>query len=479
VTGCVETLIQCGTDRYGPVHSEMLMSIVDVVKRESPQTPLLLDGKVYCEDRPQRRGPGGVNLWYDMATLRVMYRLTRLTGEPGYRQFADRYIQTYLSRAVKPNGLIAWGSHIWYDAYNDAIGGDAAPADYHEILVLHPEWAELYRLNPAATRRAIDGIWQWHVIDKQTGQHNRHDNGELGLSFAFAGGSFALANAFLYAQTGLTQYLARARLITDWHWRHRDPATGLTPDEASTYSTRYDATHCFTTVTGPHAAQLLHCYELTRDPWFRDVAVAYIKAYDRWGYDPTNRTYSAMLRLDGTPEPEQPQGTGYDAWAPTGPVDVWKSTIFSYEFPVLAAQSSVYAYELSAGADGRGDPALLGIARRWAELIEASLPVQSGRRWKQPREDALPLTPYTGGNYAEDYGRTISFFVHLYHATQQAQYRQVAERVARDAVDKLYVNGLFRGHPAKPYYEATQGVGLLLHAFLELDALPDRWQHAL
>ena len=36
-------------------------------------------------------------------------------------------------------------------------------------------------------------------------------------------------------------------------------------------------------------------------------------------------------------------------------------------------------------------------------------------------------------------------------------------------MSKLYYNGLFRGHPAKPYYEATDGVGFLLYALLELD----------
>jgi len=34
----------------------------------------------------------------------------------------------------------------------------------------------------------------------------------------------------------------------------------------------------------------------------------------------------------------------------------------------------------------------------------------------------------------------------------------------------MYVNGLFKGHPAKPYYQANDGVGFLLYALLELDA---------
>jgi hypothetical protein len=58
----------------------------------------------------------------------------------------------------------------------------------------------------------------------------------------------------------------------------------------------------------------------------------------------------------------------------------------------------------------------------------------------------------------------------------------LAEGIARDAVGKLYVEtvkkdpqgkakkyGIFKGHPAKPYYESTNGVGILLYALLELD----------
>src|SRR5882672_11361190 len=90
VSNCVETLIQYGTDRYGPIRTDMFMSIIDVETRESPEKPLLLDGQVYGEGRPQRRNPGGANLWYDQATIRVMYRLSKLTGNSKYAEAADR-----------------------------------------------------------------------------------------------------------------------------------------------------------------------------------------------------------------------------------------------------------------------------------------------------------------------------------------------------------------------------------------------------
>jgi DUF1680 family protein len=82
----------------------------------------------------------------------------------------------------------------------------------------------------------------------------------------------------------------------------------------------------------------------------------------------------------------------------------------------------------------------------------------------------MPLAKETGGVYAEDYGRSISLFVHLYRATNEKEYLALANNLAEDAVRKLYHNGLFKGHPAKPYYETTNGVGILLMALLELDS---------
>jgi len=100
------------------------------------------------------------------------------------------------------------------------------------------------------------------------------------------------------------------------------------------------------------------------------------------------------------------------------------------------------------------------------------MPPKPGRRWREELEEAMPEVRQTGGAYAEDYGRAISFFVHLHRATNNEHDLQLAGKLAREAVQKLYENGLFKGHPAKPYYEVTDGVGLLLWALLELDA-PD------
>ncbi len=469
VQQCIDTLIQHGTDRYGEVESPLLMAVLDINRRQSPEAPELYDSLIRTEDRLHRRGERGTNLWYDQNVLRAMYRLSEVTGEQRYAQAADAYLRFALEVCVKPNGLLVWGTHIYWDCFADRAGGDQDGAGPHEILIHLPAWEAMYRVNPEAIRREVDGIWQWHIIDHETGLHNRHDDQQRGCDFAFSGGSFALAFASMYHLTSEAVYLERARTVANWHWRHRDPITGLVAD-APGLAGRYDGRHSFTSVTGPFASQLLRCYELTGDASFRDMAIAYIKAYEKYGWDDDARSYWGMLALDGTPVPQAEQGAGYDRYQPTGHVDLWRTIMFSYEFPLVAAQASVYAYEMTRSNVIDGDPELLAIALHWAEVIQRNLPPRTGSRWKHELEQAIPGVRETGGTYAENYGRAISFFVHLYRATGDAKYLKLAEGIGREAIDKLFDKGLFKGHPAKPYYETVDGVGLLLFALLELDS---------
>jgi len=475
---CLDTLIERGTDRYGPVETALFMSVIDVRTLTAPEKPELLDTEAYYEEgRAHRRAMGGSNFWYDQAAIRVLYRYGELAKDPKYGRAADRCIDAFFERARRPGGLPAWGTHVYYDAYRDRPGGDGDGAGPHEILVYIPEWAELHRRRPGAMREIVDGIWSRHVCDKATGQHNRHDDGAPGCDFAFSGGSLALACASLGALEKDPVGLERARTIAGWHWRHADPRTGLIPD-APALTDRFDGRHSMTTLPGPFAALLLRCGEATGEALWLERASAIIKAYDRYGWDPGGKTYWGMLALDGKPVPEGPRGPGYDAWAPAGPVDVWKTTIYSYEFPLICAQSAVWAFEMTA-ARGSPDPELLAIALRWAGVIERALPPRPGRRWGKELRAAMPDLERTGGTYAEDYGRTISFFIHLGGATGEPRWKELAESVAREAVDKLWAGSIFRAHPAKPYYEATQGVGILLHALLELALLPERWRPAM
>jgi hypothetical protein len=465
VETCAHNIVTHGLDHYGEVQTPMFMAIVDVTTNASPREPLVLDGLIRSEGRLHRRNPGGCDLWEDQPLLRVMFELDRVDGGTKYGDACGAYITSFFERSRKENGMLAWGSHIFYDAYTDAPGGDQDGKGPHEILVLLPEWERMWDAAPDLLTKEIEGIWEWHVVDKATGLHNRHDDKSPGCDFAFSGGSFLQAFAFLYNKTKDPKYLEWAKIVAGRHWNARNPETNLAPDAPGT-GDRYDAHHCFTTETGPHAAALLRAYELTGDAWFKDVALAYLKAYLKYGWDAEAKQWRAMLALDGKPVMDQEKGEGYDVWKPTGYIDIWRTVMFSYEFPMIAAQTSVYAYEVTGDADA------LESAKHWAENIRANLPAKIGRRWYKETLEALPEAEKTGGTYAENYGRAISFFLHLHHATKDPADLDTAVQLADEAVAKLYVNGWFKGHPAKPYYENTDGVGLLMYALLELSEYP-------
>ncbi len=469
VRTCLDTLLEHGTDRYGSVETDMLMSIVDVYTLNSPERPQRLDAEIRTEGRPThgRLSPAGSNLWLDMPVIKALYLMSERSGDTRYARAADAYIADTFTHATKNNGLLSWGSHSYYNAYTDKPDGDVGSGQpVHEILIKHADWEAMHRVNPKAFRRFVDGLWKWHVVDKKTGLHNRHDDGRPGCDFAFSGGSFAMAFAALSKLTNDESYLDKARLVAAWHYENRNPETGLTAD-CPNLKRRYDGNHCFTTVSGPHAAALLRCYEWTGEDYFRDAAMTYIQAYDRYAWDENAQSYCGMVTLDGECIPEQKKGAGYDIWKPTGHVDVWRTTMYSYEMPLIAAQTSVYAYH-HATTDAERQ-VLLRSARRWAQVIRNQMPPRPGRRWDKELHAALPQLKTTGGTYAENYGRAISFFVGLHEINGDPEDLKMAETLARDAVQQLFVNGLFRGHPAKPYYQSNEGVGYVLLALMQLD----------
>jgi hypothetical protein len=479
---CMDTLIKHGTDTYGTVSTPMLMSIINVNTLTSPEDPLkgfteqsdediandvFYDACMRTEGRPLhgRLSPGGSNAWLDQPLIRAMYLCSDMTSDTSYSDAADAYMSYFMANCKKANGIFYWGSHSYWHAFNEAYSGDGQ----HEILIVHPDWENLYRLNPSAVTAEIEGIWDRHICNKTTGEHNRHDSGACGLDFAMSGGSYAMAFSSMYAETGNSTWLDRAKLIANRHWNNRNTTTNLVADAPAAKNKRFDGNHCMTSVTGPFASKLLKCYELTGDTLFRDQAVAYIKAYDKYGWDSAAGTYWGTLKLDGTPVPG-PRGVGensdysdYTIWEPRGHVDLWRTEMYGYEFPLIAAQAAIYAYEQS------NDVGTLTAAEHWAKVIEDNMPAYLGRWWADEIKATMPDVIKTGGTYAENYGRAISFFIHIYRATKDKKYLKLAESLATEAVEKLYTNGIFKGHPAKPYYQSNDGVGFLVFALLELD----------
>ena len=79
-----------------------------------------------------------------------------------------------------------------------------------------------------------------------------------------------------------------------------------------------------------------------------------------------------------------------------------------------------------------------------------------------------PLKEY---NCARVYASIIGLFIDLYKLTDKQLYLDQAERYARDAIEGLYYNGLFRGATNINHYEAEMMVGNLVYNLVWLHAV--------
>ncbi len=485
VAECIDALMKDGTDRYGSVHSPMLVTIIDVRTRDCPPPDKLPRTRGmntpyrnwhYGEAKPKGppyptatlpwRGENRETFWRpscsewseDQQTLRAILTLGRLTGEQRYRQFVEQLVG-HATKEVCCKGLFWWGSHRYFDIFADrriTNGG------HHELLVKRPQWDLIWNINPEATRKHIEAMWEWHVYDKKSGGFDRHSDRKKGHAFSSAGGQIIYALAFLGQKPGLSEYTDRAELVSEYHWAARSPDTGLIASNPDWTGRRWDGDYMTTMDVGVHCYYLLKAYELSGREVFRDRALKYMKAYARFTWDPKARKFYDAVRVkDGKPAICSRRHPNYKCQLPSGYSDLWQPYQYGWEFPLLAAKTYAYAYTLT------GNKKLLETARNWATYINEN-PPETGCRTDAWYELYARLFSKMG-TFAEYYGQTISFFVNMYANTGEQAYLDDARRFAQEAVSKLYYKGLFRGHPARPYYAATDGVGYLLVALLQLD----------
>jgi uncharacterized protein YyaL (SSP411 family) len=390
------------------------------------------------------------------------------SGDRKYADFADRYARYVMENLVDDKGLFWWGWHRRYDVYEDVCRGHSG--DHHELHAIHEiRWDHLWQVNSEAVSRAIEAIWQWHVIDKQTGETNRHCDGQRGCDFSMSAGSFIEAFSFMYGQTDDRRWLDRARLLADYYWTARNPDTGLFPERPNAGQQRFDGSSCVTVIPGLYCHSLLKAWRLTGDDTFRDYALAHLKAYASYGYDVASGKFWGALGLDGTPVAGPRLRSGYAAYEPRGHLDLWEPYVAGYQCAIYTAQAYAYAYQLT------GDEDLLTAAKRFAEWIERT-PPETFEGHETAWYYEYSSGPGKQGTYAGKYGRSISFYLNLFLVTGDEVYLERARKMADDAIEKLWHNGLFRGHPAKPYYESIDGVGYLLLALLQLDCVLEQPQ---
>jgi pectate lyase len=119
------------------------------------------------------------NLASQQGLFRTLDGLSRLTGEPRYRDAALealRYAFDHLRYGTENNGgLLAWGGHLVYNATDDVIVGNPdGSGRVHELKCFFPYYELMWEANPQATQQLIENIWNGHVLDWSRLDFNRH-----------------------------------------------------------------------------------------------------------------------------------------------------------------------------------------------------------------------------------------------------------------------------------------------------------------
>ena len=68
---------------------------------------------------PNAANLAGANMLMDTSTLKTMYHLSEVTGGTKSANFAETYMDYYMTHLVDEKGLFWWGWHRHYDVYTD------------------------------------------------------------------------------------------------------------------------------------------------------------------------------------------------------------------------------------------------------------------------------------------------------------------------------------------------------------------------
>ena len=442
---------------YGPDDNRMWMASLDTRTGRYPADDTR---PPHIPKRCYRwiESPRGCNLYWDMPQIAAAHAAATMLNAPALAEAADAYVRDFLKRCVAPTGLLLWGNHYYYDAFQGQTLSFAgkrplAPVDMasetghlHEARPLPPAWDALWRVSPVVVERAIREMLQRHLFDPASGGFNRHAVARPGCAFLEAGGILVDAAGWLFRKTGdrslletagkIAGYGDRSLLetagkIAGYSFAHRNEATGLLENNPT--EIRWDK-FTATTEVGLWAGCLLRHADLS--PEWGTMAAEAVTAWLRHGYDERTRRYFGRLNLaDGAPV----MGERVTEYQPGEYADFWEPLFPAHDYPFQMAEACLRLHRRD------GSAIMEQAVRRWARQLQESLPPRDGR-----------------GAYAEHYGRAIHLLCEAADALHVPEWRDTAQRLAEESVRLLWTGDLFRGHPGEDRYDAVDGVGCLM-----------------
>uniref|UniRef100_UPI003216ED94 hypothetical protein n=1 Tax=uncultured Draconibacterium sp. TaxID=1573823 RepID=UPI003216ED94 len=499
----MDTLIKYGRDHYGAENSPMFAAILDQNTLECPKQPPMFPSVSVRVDagRMTRRAPASANQFYDQYTFRTMNEMTKATGDPKYRNAVLDALRFNLNHAVDNRGFPALGGHISWNLYTEKPNDQ--DGDYHELWFWPMEWDLWWAADPEKTRAYVDKIWECHVIDKTTGETNRHSDKQHGWSFSWCDGTLMSAWAYAALQTGEQKYRDWIQKVLNYHWQRHNPKTGLmigSGGQRGQNIKRYD-TIGFTTTVMPFAQNLLKIGKQLGDTEMVARGRTILDGYAKYGFDPDKKLFYSQLTLDGESiRPSALRNFVDGKGEPEGYLATWLPDAGWHEMPLFTAQLYVWA------AENVDRNAYLPTAKRFGAILSRAWNERYAgfKDWFAYSEAVKPfdrelykneyginhfkhvpkgdvdkelIENYRMGGYAyqapfglfaDHYGRMIQFCNAMYKVTKEQSWNKLAYEVADEAVAYLWRDKLFVGHPDKTTYENSDQVGILLNALMQL-----------
>jgi pectate lyase len=237
-----DNVLKYGRDTYGPKH-----------------TPLFVDGlNIHTHEPVKWISPKGdystatdteewilSNFASQQTLMRTLDGLSRITGDPKYREAAMDAIKYAFENLRSPNGLLYWGGHSAYDAAADRPCGRGV----HELKGFYPYYELMWEVDPIATKQFIEAFWSAHILDWSNLDMNRHGNmtqrleepwkheykdgpvffGGKGFDPIHTGTDLICAAAWLTKLSGEKDPLIWGKRLAYRYIEARNPKTGLSP----------------------------------------------------------------------------------------------------------------------------------------------------------------------------------------------------------------------------------------------------------
>lgn len=203
-----DNVLKYGRDTYGPKHTPLFVDGVNIHTHE-PVKWISPKGDVFTATETEEWILS--NFASQQTLLRTLDGLSKVTGDPKYRDAAVQAIKYAFENLMAPNGLFYWGHSAAYDAQADRIRTPGR----HVLKVHYPYYELLWQVDPDATKQFIEAFWSAHVLEWSNLDFNRislpySDSLETPWNHEFKGGptffesSRLGANGFFHTGTSLT-----------------------------------------------------------------------------------------------------------------------------------------------------------------------------------------------------------------------------------------------------------------------------------